>query len=91
MKYLVTGGAGFIGSHLVKELVDKGNQVTIVDNLSTGSIKNLVGIENKIDFLNVDILDKPKINEIISECDFVVHLAAALGVLTIVNKPLSSV
>ena len=90
MKYLVTGGAGFIGSHLVEKLLTMGNQVTIVDNLSTSSTKNLESIEKKVTFVKSNILDKSTIDKLVSECDYVVHLAAALGVLNIVNKPLES-
>ena len=90
MKYLITGGAGFKGSHLVEKLITRGDQVMVFDNLSTGLASNLSGIENKIRFEQGDILDKAAIDELVSESDYVVHLAAALGVLNIVNKPLES-
>ena len=90
MKYLVTGGAGFIGSHLVEQLITRGDQVAILDNLSTGTPKNLVTVENKVIFHNGNILDRSNTEKLVSECDYVVHLAAALGVLNIVNKPLES-
>jgi UDP-glucose 4-epimerase len=90
VKYLVTGGAGFIGSHLAKALVYRGNEVTVVDNLSTGNLENLSAIKEKIRYINGDILEKKFMEKIVSECDHVVHLAAALGVLKIVNNPLSS-
>ena len=90
MKYLITGGAGFIGSHLAEKLTATGNQVVIFDNLSTGSANNLSGIKDKIKFEDGDILDKAVIDKLVSESDYVVHLAAALGVFNIVNKPLES-
>ena len=90
MRYLVTGGAGFIGSHLVEKLVDTNNQVTIIDNFSTGNAKNIANIEKKITIVQSDISSQSTIDKLVSECDYVVHLAAALGVFNIVNKPLES-
>jgi UDP-glucose 4-epimerase len=90
MKYLITGGAGFIGSHLVEKLIARGDLVIVYDNLSTGSASNLSGIQDKIKFQQGSILDKAEIDKLVSESDYVVHLAAALGVLNIVNKPLES-
>ena len=90
MKYLITGGAGFIGSYLAEKLIARGDQVIVFDNLSTGSVSNLSGIKDKIKFEQGDILDKAAIDKLVSESDYVVHLAAALGVLNIVNKPLES-
>ena len=90
MKYLITGGAGFIGSQLVEKLIARGDQVVVLDNLSTGSASNLSGIKEKIKFEQGNILDKSLIDKLVSGSDYVVHLAAALGVLNIVNKPLES-
>ena len=90
MRYLITGGAGFIGSHLAEKLIARGDQVVALDNLSTGSTNNLSGIKSKINFEQVDILDKTTIDKLVSESDYVVHLAAALGVFNIVNRPLES-
>ena len=90
MKYLITGGAGFIGSHLAEKLIARGDQVVIFDNLSTGSANNLSGIKDQIKFEEGNILDKSIIDKLVSESDYVVHLAAALGVFNIVNKPLES-
>jgi len=90
VKYLITGGAGFIGSHLVEKLISRGDQVAVLDNLSSGSVENLAGVKNKIKFDDGDILDKGLIDRLVAECDYVVHLAAALGVFNIVNKPLES-
>jgi UDP-glucose 4-epimerase len=90
MNYLITGGAGFIGSHLAEKIVLRGGQVTILDNFSTSSVKNLSQIKNMIKIVDGSILDKKLVAKEISSCDFVIHLAAALGVLNIINKPLES-
>ena len=90
MRYLITGGAGFIGSHLVEKLIARGDQVVVFDNLSTGSTNNLISISQKIKFEQGNILDKALANRLVAESDYVVHLAAALGVFNIVNKPLES-
>lgn len=90
MRYLITGGSGFIGSHLAERLLDQGHSVTIIDNLSTGSEDNLLKVKKNIKFHHGNILDKPLMEELIAESDYVVHLAAALGVLNIINKPLES-
>lgn len=90
MRFLITGGSGFIGSHLVEALVARGDEVVVIDNQSTGSIKNLLGIQSKVEFFSGDILDNALLQKNIEEADYVVHLAAALGVLNIVNKPLQS-
>jgi UDP-glucose 4-epimerase len=90
VKYLVTGGAGFIGSHLTEQLIARGDQVVILDNLSTGLSDNLSTIKSKIEFEQGNILDKSLVEKLVSNSDYVVHLAAALGVLNIVNKPLES-
>jgi UDP-glucose 4-epimerase len=90
VKYLITGGAGFIGSHLAEKLIARGDQVNVFDNLSTGSAKNLSGIRNRVEFEQGDIQDKAVIDKLIADSDYVVHLAAALGVFNIVNKPLES-
>ncbi len=90
MKYLITGGSGFIGSHLTERLLDQGHSVTIIDNLTTGSEANLLKVKKSINFHQGNILEKRLMEELIAESDYVVHLAAALGVLNIVNKPLES-
>ena len=90
MKYLITGGAGFIGSHLAHSLASSGHSVKIIDDLSTGSLENLAGNKKNISFSEGSILDRDKIDDLVSKCDQIVHLAAALGVFTIVNKPLQS-
>jgi UDP-glucose 4-epimerase len=90
VKYLITGGAGFIGSHLAENLIARGDQVIVCDNFSTGLANNLINIKDKIKLERGNILDKALIDRLVAECDFVVHLAAALGVFNIVNKPLES-
>ena len=90
MKYLVTGGAGFIGSHLCERLISRGEQAIILDNYSTSSISNIVGFQQQVKVVEGNILNKSLVDELVAESDYVVHLAAALGVLNIVNKPLDS-
>ena len=90
MKYLITGGSGFIGSHLAESLIARGDEVVIIDNQSTGSITNLKNIDSKVKLIDGDVLDKSLLEKYVFESDYVVHLAAALGVLNIVNKPLQS-
>lgn len=92
MKYLITGGAGFIGSHLADALVARGDSVVILDNLSTGSdhnIEHLVG-DPALSFYNGSILDVALLDQLVSEVDHVLHLAAAVGVFNIIDKPLES-
>jgi len=92
MKYLITGGAGFIGSHTADALVARGDSVVILDNLSTGNhhnIEHLIGNEF-VTFYSGSILDSALVDRLVSEVDHVVHLAAAVGVFTIVDKPLDS-
>ena len=76
MKLVVTGGAGFIGSHLTKFLINGGHNVTVVDDLRRGNLNNLKEIENKIDFQRINILDFDKITKVVSDCDGVFHQAA---------------
>jgi len=90
LKFLVTGGAGFIGSHLTEKLIQRKDEVIILDNLSTGMPTNLTNIQNNVDLVNGDVLDKKLVDNLVNQCDYVIHLAAALGVFNIVNKPLES-
>jgi len=90
MKYFITGGAGFIGSHLSDALVTRGDSVVILDNFTTGSKENLNKVAGSVTVVSGDILDSALVSKLVSESDFVVHLAAALGVFNIVNKPLES-
>ena len=80
MKYLVTGGAGFIGSHLTKKLVEEGNDISIIDNLNTGKEKNLESIKNKIDFVKGSILDIELLEKLTKDVDGVYHQAALASV-----------
>jgi UDP-glucose 4-epimerase len=90
MRYLITGGAGFIGSHLIESLINRSDQVVVLDNLSTGSSKNLSKVADQITVHNGSILDQQLVDKLVADCDYVIHLAAALGVFNIVNKPLES-
>ena len=87
MKYLVTGGAGFIGSHLTKKLVEEGQDVTIIDNLNTGKEKNLESIKNKIDFVKGSILDIELLEKLTKDVDGVYHEAALASVQDSFSKP----
>jgi len=90
VKYLITGGAGFIGSHLTEALVNRGDQVVILDNFFTSSMDNLKQVKEKINLVEGNILDQRLVAKLVSESDYIVHLAAALGVFNIVKKPLES-
>jgi UDP-glucose 4-epimerase len=90
VKHLITGGAGFIGSHLTEALVSRGDQVVVLDNFFTSSMGNLNQIKDKVNVVEGDILDQTLVRKLVSESDYIVHLAAALGVFNIVNKPLES-
>ena len=89
---MVTGGAGFIGSHLCERLISDGHTVTAIDNLSTGRSSNLSNLNDANGFTLVEgsILDTNILNPLIKEVDYVFHLAAAVGVFNIVNNPLAS-
>lgn len=89
-KALVTGGAGFIGSHLAHGLVEQGCAVTVLDNLSTGHIENLSGILDSITFIEGDISDDAILARALSGCDVVFHQAAIVSVTQTVENPVSS-
>lgn len=93
MRTLVTGGAGFIGSHLVERLLERGEEIFVVDDLSTGSLANLEAVRQHKGFhLNVDsILNWPMMNETVAKVDRVVHLAAAVGVRKIIDAPVETI
>ncbi|PWB56948.1 MAG: hypothetical protein C3F06_00195 [Candidatus Methanoperedenaceae archaeon] len=86
-KILITGGAGFIGSHLAEALVNKGNDVIVVDNLSRGHCENLNSIIDKINFVNGDITDHELIRDLIRSSDTVFHLAALSRVIPSIDDP----
>ncbi len=93
MKALVTGGAGFIGSHLVEQLLKDGQGVMVVDNLSTGSLKNIEGFHgySRFSFVEGDVRDSGSMEGLVEQCDVVFHLAAAVGVKLIVDRPVHTI
>jgi UDP-glucose 4-epimerase len=91
MKVFITGGAGFIGSHLCDALIAEGKEVTILDNLSTGSKKNIAHLEGKIKIFQGDIRDQKLVESLVENCDLVLHMAAALGVDNILENPIESI
>jgi UDP-glucose 4-epimerase len=92
MRILVTGGAGFIGSHLCERLIKDGHSVTAIDNYSTGRVENLANLDktDRFTLINGSVLDTSVLIPLVNEADFVFHLAAAVGVFNIVNHPLAS-
>jgi UDP-glucose 4-epimerase len=97
MRVLITGGAGFIGSHLAEAYLEKGDEVYIIDNLSTGSLDNIQHLKEKAGyqkrlFVHIDtILNRDIMLELIGTCDVVHHLAAAVGVRYILDNPMDSI
>lgn len=91
-RYLVTGGAGFIGSHLTEALLARGDEVVVLDNLSTGRLQNLDAAQAHpgFRFIQGSVLDELVVDELVHQTDVVVHLAAAVGVKLIVDQPLRS-
>jgi UDP-glucose 4-epimerase len=87
---LITGGAGFIGSHLADHYVNAGHTVTLLDNFSTGSQSNISHLEGKVTTVDGDIRNVDLINQLTKDSDLVLHMAAALGVNTILESPLES-
>lgn len=86
-KFLVTGGAGFIGSHLVKKLVESNNQITVLDDLNTGKKSNIENLFEKINFVHGDIRDKDLVDKLSKEQDGIFHLAARASVQESFEKP----
>jgi UDP-glucose 4-epimerase len=91
MRAFITGGAGFIGSHLADALIARGDNVVILDNLSTGSIENIAQISSKVNFFEGDIRDQKLVEKLTEGSDLVLHMAAALGVQTIMNHTVEAV
>jgi UDP-glucose 4-epimerase len=93
MRVLITGGAGFVGSHLAEALLERGDEVHVLDNLSTGSIDNIAHLKKHPRFHYVidTVTNEPVLAELIDRCDTVVHLAAAVGVKLIVEAPVHTI
>ncbi len=93
MKALVTGGAGFIGSHLAERMLKDGHRVMVIDNLSTGSLRNIETFRNKPDFAFTegDIRDAKLMENLTQQCDVIFHLAAAVGVQLVADKPVQTI
>ncbi|MDD5680514.1 MAG: GDP-mannose 4,6-dehydratase [Candidatus Omnitrophica bacterium] len=93
MKALITGGAGFVGSHLAEELLKRKDEVVIIDNLSTGSMDNIKHLKGKKRFkCHIgSVMDEHLMSKLVRECDVIYHLAAAVGVKYIIDNPLDSI
>lgn len=93
MRALITGGAGFIGSHLAEHLLAQGDEVWAVDDLSTGSIENIESLRGlpRFHYQTASIMDAPLLAEFVDRCDVVFHLAAAVGVRLIVESPVRTI
>ena len=93
MKALITGGAGFVGSHLAERLLEQGHEVAVLDNLSTGSIDNIAHLKGTAGFSYIvdSVTNEPLLAEMIDGCDVVFHLAAAVGVKLIVERPVHTI
>lgn len=91
MRVFITGGAGFIGSHLADACIARGDDVTILDNMSTGSRANIAHLKGKITVHEGDIRDKDLVEKLVSDSDLVLHMAAALGVKNIMEHTIESI
>ncbi|HEV2380279.1 MAG TPA: SDR family oxidoreductase [Terriglobia bacterium] len=88
--YIVTGGAGFIGSHLVREILARGASVLVIDDLSSGSLENLEGVFDRVQFANADIRDLDRIRPLFESVQYVIHLAARSSVALSIEDPVTS-
>ena len=93
MRYFITGGAGFIGSHLAARLIERGDEVLVLDDLSTGSMDNIAHLVERPGFSYRigSALDQPLVSECVDRCDVTIHLAAAVGVRLIVERPVHTI
>jgi UDP-glucose 4-epimerase len=91
MRVFLTGGAGFVGSHLCDALIAQGDTPVILDNLSTGQLSNIAHLNNKVEIHQGDIRDSALVSTLTEQSDLVMHMAAALGVNTILEKTVESV
>lgn len=93
MRYLITGGAGFIGSHLAERLLDRGDRVVVLDNLSTGSVENIRHLKSsaRLEYHLDNIENRQLLAELVDDADVIVHLAAAVGVKLIVESPVRTI
>ena len=93
MNFLITGGAGFIGGHLTEKLLSLGHKVTVIDNYSTGSPRNLAKVRSNSDLqvIEEDLLEAVDLEKIITNCDVIYHLAAAVGVELVVHDPVRTI
>ncbi|MHC4858569.1 MAG: SDR family NAD(P)-dependent oxidoreductase, partial [Planctomycetota bacterium] len=89
-RYLITGGAGFIGSNIAHRLVARGDKVTVYDDLSTGKKANLRGIEDKIRFVKGDVRDLVELKKQAKRADFILHHAALPSVQRSMKRPMES-
>ncbi|MCA1900673.1 MAG: NAD-dependent epimerase/dehydratase family protein, partial [Candidatus Hydrogenedens sp.] len=90
MRVLVTGGAGFIGSHLTEYLVQRGNKVVVLDNLSTGKFENIEHIKG-IECIIDSTLNEEIVRDLVKDVDVVFHLAATVGVNLVINNPIQTI
>jgi UDP-glucose 4-epimerase len=91
MKVLITGGAGFIGSHLCESYLSQDDDVVVIDNLSTGTVANLNHIIERIELVSGDIRNRELVESLIENCDLVIHMAASVGVKNILKNPIESI